>query len=68
MGMLSLVLELQFSQRVKYPVQDFGRIVNVNSMLMSQGAIDFSAPETIYKVRIWKDVERAETWKSFPAL
>jgi len=29
---------------------DFGRIVNVNSMLMSQGAIDFSAPETIYKI------------------
>ena len=33
-------------------IEDFGRVVNVNSMLMSQGAIDLSAPETIYKVRI----------------
>jgi len=29
---------------------DFGRVVNVNSMLMNQGALDLSAPETIYKI------------------
>ena len=33
-------------------IEDFGRVVNVNSMLMNQGALDLSAPETIYKVRI----------------
>ena len=44
-----------------FSIKDFGRIVNVNSMLMSQGALDFSAPETIYKVRIWSEIGRVES-------